>query len=216
MQRTGLERYAPLAGVVWVVVVVGTFIWVGDTPDTDSSTAKVVKYWSDHDTEQAVASAIIAVALVFFVWFAGTLRAALRAAEGGVGRLSAISYGGALIFAAGGVISLSLTFAVADTVGDVPPVVTHSLFIVSDDVWFWVPVGTALFLLPAAAIALRTGFLPTWLGWITLVIGVLAITPVGFFAWLASLIWILGVSILLFRRGQAPAAPPPAPAGPAA
>ena len=129
---------------MWVVALFATIIWVGDTPDTDSSTARVVAYWAAHDGEQIAGSIIGAVALIFFVWFAGSLRAALRTAEGATGRLSAISFGGALLFAAGGIMSLSFNFAVADTVGDVPPTVTQTLFILNDDVWLWAPVGTAL------------------------------------------------------------------------
>jgi hypothetical protein len=210
MERGRLARYAPLAGVVWVVVLVAVFIWAGDTPDNDSSTAKVVKYWNDHDGDQIASSLVGAIGLIFFVWFAGSLRSALRAAEGATGRLSAISYGGALVFASGGIISLSLTFAVADTVGDVPPLVTQSLSVLSNDVWLWAPVGTALLLLPAAVVAFRTGFLPRWLAWITALIVVALFTPVAWFGLMASLIWIVGVSIMLFRRGGAPAAPPPA------
>jgi hypothetical protein len=210
VERGRLARYAPLAGVVWVVVLIASFVWTGDTPGTDASTARVAKYWSDHDSEQIASSIIVAVGLIFFVWWAGSLRSALRAAEGATGRLSAISFGGALVFASGGIIALSLTFAVADTVGDVPPVVTQALFILSDDVWFWAPIGMALVLLPTAVVALRTGFLPRWLVWLTALIVVAFFTPVAFAGLIASQLWILGVSIMLFRRERAPGSPPPA------
>jgi hypothetical protein len=210
MERGRLVKYAPLAGIVWVVVLIASFVWGSDTPNTDASTAKVVKYWSDHDSDQIAVSIMLAVGLIFFVWFAGSLRSALRAAEGATGRLSAISFGGALLFAAGGVISVSLTFAVADTVGEVPPLVTQSLSVLSDDVWFWAPIGMALVLLPTAVVAFRTGFLSKWLAWLTALIVVVFFTPIAFFALIASQLWILGVSIMLFRRGRAPAAPPPA------
>src|SRR4051812_7260153 len=210
VERGRLVRYAPLAGVVWAVAVIASFFVIGDTPDTDSSTAKVVKYWADNDTQQIAGSLILAVGLIFFVWFAGSLRSALRVAEGAVGRLSAISFGGAVLFASGGIISLSLTFAVADTVGDVPPLVTQSLFILSDDVWLWAPIGMILLMLPTVVLAFRTGFLPKWLAWLTALILVVFVTPIAFLGLLASQLWILGVSIMLSRRGGARASPPPA------
>jgi hypothetical protein len=210
LERGRLVRYAPRAGVVWAIAVIASFFVIGDTPDTNSSTAKVVKYWADHDTEQIAGSFILAVGLIFFVWFAGSLRSALRAAEGAVGRLSAISFGGAILFASGGIVSLSLTFAVADTVGDVPPLVTQSLFVLSDDVWLWAPIGMILLMLPTVVLAFRTGFLPKWLAWLTALILVVFVTPIAFLGLLASQLWILGVSIMLFRRGRAPASPPPA------
>jgi hypothetical protein len=36
------------------------------------------------------------LSVAFFLWFLGSLRAVLRRAEGGVGRLSAVAYGGGL------------------------------------------------------------------------------------------------------------------------
>ncbi len=41
------------------------------------------------------------------------------------------------------------------------------------------------------------------MGWLAIVIGVLAITPNGFFAFLALIVWILIVSVILtMRAGQ--------------
>jgi len=46
---------------------------------------------------------------------------------------------------------------------------------------------------------LRVASLPSWLGWIGIVIGLLAMTPIGFFAFLASGIWIVLTSVVLLR-----------------
>ena len=75
--------------------------------------------------------------------------------------------------------------------------------------------GLGVLVLGAGLSAVRHGGLPRWLGWIGVVIGILAFTPAGFFAFLASGIWIAVVSIVLTQaRGQAPAVPA-APAAPA-
>jgi hypothetical protein len=66
--------------------------------------------------------------------------------------------------------------------------------------FFTVAVGTSAFLLGAGVGTLRTGALPNWLAWAAIVIGVLAVTPVGFFAFLALGIWTLIVSVMLFMR----------------
>jgi hypothetical protein len=48
-------------------------------------------------------------------------------------------------------------------------------------------------LLMASDIAIvRTGLLLAWLGWIAIVIAVVGLTPVGFFAFLAAGCWALG------------------------
>jgi hypothetical protein len=53
---------------------------------------------------------------------------------------------------------------------------------------------------------------PGWLSWITLLIGIAALTPAGFFAFLLFGLWTLIVSVLLWRGAAAP--PPAAPAVP--
>jgi hypothetical protein len=54
----------------------------------------------------------------------------------------------------------------------------------------------------AGAAAVRHGGLPKWLGWLGIVIGVVAFTPAGFIAFLAAGIWILIVSVLLTQARQ--------------
>jgi hypothetical protein len=64
--------------------------------------------------------------------------------------------------------------------------------------------------LAAGLSTVRHGGLPKWLGWAGIVIGILVFTPAGFFAFLASGVWIALASILLTqaRRG-APATSTP-------
>jgi hypothetical protein len=66
-------------------------------------------------------------------------------------------------------------------------------------------------------LALRTRTLPVWLGWVTLVLGIALVTPVGFFALIVGMVWILVVSVMLYRREAGPAgrAGPVEPAAPA-
>ena len=104
---------------------------------------------------------------------------------------------------------LSFSFAAADTVGDVPPLVTQTLTIASNDVFLPTAVGFALFFVAAGVVTVRTGVFPAWLGWLTIVIGVANVSPIGFFALVVGLIWILAISIVLYRREGSEAAPPP-------
>ena len=54
---------------------------------------------------------------------------------------------------------------------------------------------------------LATAALPKWLGWISVAIGIVAFTPVGFFGFFATLIWSAIVAVLVYRR-SAPSGPP--------
>jgi hypothetical protein len=203
------ERLAPLTGVVFIALVIPVFLLGGEPPDADDSTQEVVDFWTSNDDELIVGAILAALAGLFLLWFVGSLRSALRTAEGGTGRLSAIAYGGGVILAGGIALSAGIQFAAADTAGDVPPEVTQVLSVLNSDLFFPFVVGTMGLLLASGLLALRTGVLPSWLGWAAIVIAVVGITPAGFIAFLASLVWILVTSILLYQRQPAPAAPTP-------
>jgi hypothetical protein len=207
-------RYAPLAGILFVALLVASFILSGSSPDTDDSTGKVVAEWSKNDSQQMTGAILSALAVVPFLWFLGALRSALRVAEGGTGRLSATAFAGGLILAGFAVADASLQFAVADSVGDVPPLVTQSLSVLYSDFFLGFPVGVGVFGVATGLVLLRTGLLPAWLGWFIFVVGILSFIPfVGFFGIFLVFAWIIVVSIMLFQRGDAAA--PPAPTAPA-
>lgn len=61
----------------------------------------------------------------------------------------------------------------------------------------------------AAGLAiLRSHLLPSWLGWVGVAFGVLAVLPLGLIALLLGGAWTLAVSIAMTRR-PFPAAPAP-------
>jgi hypothetical protein len=181
-----------------------------DTPDTNSSTADTVSYWSAHDS-RLIASAIIGTfAVIFLIWFGGSLRSALLRAEGGEGRLSTLAFAGILVIGIMGAIGSTLTFVVADTVNDVPAEATQALSVLSSDFFLPFLAGIALFMFATGICVLRHGGLPSWLGWAAIVIGVVSVTPVGFIGFVLSFIWVPVVGIVLYLRG-AQTAPPGAP-----
>ena len=63
-------------------------------------------------------------------------------------------------------------------------------------------VGLQLFLLGVGLAAWRLGVLPKWLAGIALVLGVVAVTPIGFVTFLAMALWIPITSILLALRAR--------------
>ena len=207
------ERFAPLAGVVFFLLAVAAGIVGGETPSADDPTGEVVSFWEDEEGKQIAASLLIAWASLFFVWFAASWRAAIAGAEGGAGRLASIVYGGALIFATGAALLAGLSFGAAETAGDVPPAVTQTLSVLSSELFFPLAVGISLFLLGSGVAILRTRVLPVWLGWVALLLGILAVTPAGFFAFLAAILLTVVFSILLFLRAGAAAGGPTPPAG---
>ncbi len=207
MRMRGLERLAPLTGVVFVVLVVAGAVLGGETPEGKDSQESIVRYWTDNEAERIWSDALGAWAAVFFMWFAATLRSVLRAAETGPARLASLSLAGATIAATGLLCAVSIDFATAESAGDVPGDVTHTLTVLNNNFFFPMAAGYGIFLLAAGVLAVRTGALPAWLGWGAIVIGVLCVTPVGFFAILGGLVWVLVASVLLYQRATAAPAP---------
>jgi hypothetical protein len=211
-----MERFAPLTGVVFGLIFTAAVFGSGSSPDADAGPAKVLKYWKDNDTQQIAWSIAGVVATVFFVWFAGTLRSRLLEAEGGTGRLASTTFAGAVLFAAGLLAALGINFTVADTAGDLTPAATQALSALSSDFFFPLVGGVALLYLPTAVATLRSGALPRWLGWVSLVMGLVAFTPVGWIPFLLVGVWTIVISVILYRRGTAAPQPAPPAAAPTA
>ncbi len=200
-------RYAPLSGLLFVALVVVSIIVAGfDDVASDDSTQTVVEFWADNDDQQIAGAFIGALSIVPFLWFLGSLRSALRTGEGGTGRLSAIAYAGGIVLAATAGVDASLQFAVADSVGDVPAGVTQTLSVLYSSFFLGFPIGVGTLMLASSLVILRTKVLPAWLGWVAFVLGIVSLTPIGFFAFVLVLAWIAVVSVMLFQ--QQPAASP--------
>ena len=205
------KRMAPLTGAAFVVLLVVGFIVGGETPDFDDSAQDVVSFYSSHESSQTVSAILGAYAVLFFVFFAGNLRAALRRTEEPPGVLSAVSFGGALLVAVGGLIFSGLTFILADIADEetIDPVVSQTLNTLSGEFFIPLAVGTGIFLIATGIAILRGAALPRWLGWVALVVGILAVTPAGFFAFLAMLAWVLVASVTMYLRTPAAVAASP-------
>ena len=79
---------------------------------------------------------------------------------------------------------------------------THTLTVLNNELFPPLVGGAAIMLLAFGVVMVRTRVLPKWLGWLSILIAVLLLTPVGFFALLAMIIWVAGLGILLFLRGE--------------
>jgi hypothetical protein len=97
------SRYAPLTGVVAVVPwIIGAYLL--EKTDRPTSDALFAAWVGDAKTELVVVGLIFGFGVLFFLWFLGTLRATLIAAEGGSGRFSTLS------FASGIAVAICLMF----------------------------------------------------------------------------------------------------------
>jgi hypothetical protein len=204
------ERYAPLTGVVFVVIVVAVFAIGGSTPDAHDSTAEVASYYTKHRDKQMALAFILAIGAAFLPFFATHLRRTLDWA-GGTGRLANAAFGGAVLATVGFWILATVHLALADSAGKTPPLVTQSLNVLDGNDFIPAAAGMGVLVLASGLSILRHRALPRWLGWAGLVIGILVFTPAGFFAFLASGLWVLVTSIVLFMAGPFEEKQPPQP-----
>jgi hypothetical protein len=196
------KQLVPLSGVLAVLLMIAAFVVGGETPEADDSLGEVVSYYSEHDTDLQIASALLGLGAFFFLVFSTTVAGVLRRSQRESGGPSVLSFAGGIVFTVGVTIFAGLGFAAADVVGDVEPSVVQALNALGSDMFFTVAVGTGAFLLGAGIATLKSGALPRWLGWAAVVIGVIAITPAGFFGFIALGIWTLIVSVILSMRAE--------------
>ena len=88
------------------------------------------------------------------------------------------------------------------------PATAQTLNVLSSDMWLPVVVGLALLGLGTGVSALRSATLPTWLGWVSVAFGLLALAgPAGGIAFLVAPAWALVIGIVIMRSSRAAAAP---------
>ena len=207
MQQSTWERLAPLTGLVFVAIVVAVFAGGGSTPSEHDSALKVAAFYGKHHDKHMLLAFILALSIPFLLFFVSTLRYELRRA-GGTGQLANAAFAGGVLASAGFGILAFVHFALANAADSSKTIGTTQVLNVLDNSDF-IPMaaGVGMLVLASGLSAVRHGGVPRWLGWIGVVIGVLTFTPAGFFAFLASGIWIAVASILLTlaRRSAAPA-----------
>jgi hypothetical protein len=197
-----LERAAPLSGVAFLALLISSFIVGGSPPDADDPTNTVVSFWREHEHAQIASSLLAGFAAVFLVWFGGVVRAHLREAEGEPGWFATTALGGFLLIAAGGLALAGFQFTAADTVGDVPATTTQTLAALNRDFFFLLDGGVLVAVFATAAATLKYRPLPRWFGYLSLLIGLIFLTPAFAVAFPSFGIWIAILSMLMLRTGR--------------
>jgi hypothetical protein len=208
-RESAFERWGLLAGPAFVVVMVVGFVVSGSSPDPDSRTAKIVSYLgSSSQYHKNIAGALlILLAGLLLITFVAAVRSVVHEAEGPSGWLAALALG------AGAASTVLLILAIL--LFTVPAISAHdaakhgatlepSIYRFSQDLGYmsWVAstvLGAALVWAVAAA-ALRTGLLPRWFAWVSIVVGVICLAAVLFFPIMLFYLWILIAGLLLLRH----------------
>jgi hypothetical protein len=200
------EHYAPLAGVAAVVLwVIGVVILGGPGHlgrDNNEAPVVILAKYAGHSSAIQFGVWLIMLGALAFIWFVGSLRSAVTAAEGGTGRLSTLVGMGGAVTGFGILLAHVPSYAAAETSDNLTAAAAKAL-IVMDDVFFHAAEFAAAVLFLATAVSIfRWRVLPSWLGWVSLVFAVLAvIPPVGWLIFGLGLpLWTVVISWLLFTK----------------
>jgi hypothetical protein len=196
-----LNRWAPLTGVAFAVLMVAGSAVGPTTPKPSSSGAQVIAFFTAHRTGERAGAALGTLALALLLFFAASLYARIRHANGG-DALGAVALVGAGLLAAGMTVSGSLTWALTDGPSSFSPSAAHALNAVGYDMILPMIAGILVFAIATGIAVVRGGSLPRWLGWLLIVFGLIAPTPAFPVALYGIVAWTGVVAVLLVARSH--------------
>jgi hypothetical protein len=214
MQR--FERFAPLTGVLAVVLwVAGIVVMDSDLPADTASGTEIAAWFDQKSGAILFAMTLFGVGSAAFVWFLGTVAARLRSANGDA-RLPGI------MFAAGTAAIVLVTMApgsyTAGALGSenlkraLEPGAAEALFVLGQGFFVAAELVAVAYMAAAGLAILRSGLLPAWFGWVSVALAaILVVNPIAWAAlYLGVPLWTLVAGVWLYVRPLAEAPAPTA------
>ena len=204
MNKSRLERLAPLTGVVSVVLFIVGAVVISNY-DYLPPAEKVADFLNGNPTRISTGAYLSSISAFFLIWFAGSVRSALIVKEGGTGRLSTVAFGGGVAAA----VALGISFTAimsaglrAGAPGGITPVGAVTMF----DFWGQIAgqmfaICLAVFIGATAVVSIRRDVFPTWFGWVSALVATGLLTPFAYFILFFAVVWLVVVSIWLYVRG---------------
>ncbi|HYJ70676.1 MAG TPA: hypothetical protein VEX15_23730 [Nocardioidaceae bacterium] len=202
MSTPRLARWAPITGIGFVALAIAVISLEGEEPADNANPADIVSSWLDR-ADTALLSVFLATgAAVCLLAFGATLRSALRSRESGEASSSTVAFAGTIIAAVGLLFSATVSFAASESAeqGHTDP--TVALDALASEGWIPITGGFAAMFLATGIGAIRSGGLPSLLGWSALVLGAAFVTPAGLVAFFLTPLWIIATSVVLVRAGD--------------
>jgi hypothetical protein len=218
------RKFDAATGIGFAILTLVAVLLPGTPPKADDSTVQIASFFADKRDQILAGNFLFGLAALMFLWFLGSARSYLRAAEGGEGRLSAAAFGGGVA----GVVLLLLGAAVLNAVafdlangGGSSPDVVRAVFDASGAFFAMAGFAFAAFFAAASCSGARSGALPPWLYWAGSVVALLQVVGgislfvtsgpfasggaiTGFTIPTLGIIWVVALSVLMMRRDGVP------------
>jgi hypothetical protein len=200
-----INRLLPLSGIVFVALVILAVILGGSTPGGTAPGDEVASYYDSHQASEFINSFVLAASGLFAVLFAATLGRWLVAAQEAPRSIwHRVALAGSTLVAVSAAAVGALNFALADSPRKVSGSALQALNLLINDSWVLFNSAFGVLMVGAAGCWLTSSRASRWLGWVALVLGIALFIPFAdFFALLATGLWIIVASVVLFRSQAA-------------
>jgi hypothetical protein len=206
--QAGSARLLSLSGVAAVALVLVAMIGLDEnSPGSEDPGSKIGAYYVAHEVREMIASFVLAASAPLFVLFAVTLAARLWQADSPRRSIwqSTLALGGAAA-AIGFLVAATIHVALTQTANadnGAADGALQALAGLDESSWMAFNSGMGILMLGAAGSLLTAKAYPVP-AWIALVLGIACFLPfVDFLALLVSGIWIIAMSIVMYRRAPA-------------
>jgi hypothetical protein len=203
------ERWTPLTGVLAVALwLAGIAIW--QSAIDDGNPATLLHSYREHENSILAGGWLWLLGTFAFAWFLGSLRVRLAGAEGEARRLTGIAFAGgvAMIVFGFAMPGPDMAAAIADG-ADLSEPSAEAIRVIGDVIFIGAEMSAAVLIAATGIHILRTRVLHRGVAWFSLVVALLlVILPIGWAALLFGVpLWVILVSVLLWRRGAQAIAP---------
>jgi hypothetical protein len=203
MNVSRLDKLAPLSGAISVLLLIVGAVTFG-VYDYLPSEDRLQIVFNENHTRVSLAGYIGLLSAFFLILFAGSIYNTTHKLEKNTGWLSMIAFGGGAasgITLAAAYTALYTAGARASTVEGINPIEAVMLYDYYGHLMGQMYAMTlAVFVGASAAVSMRTSLFRAWFGWVSIVIALGLLTPISYLIVGLAQVWLLGMSLWLYRR----------------
>jgi hypothetical protein len=198
-----------LAPIVWFLGV--TVSESGDSPAEGATADEILTFFQEETGSILLGAVLFMLGTLLFIAFITVLRDRWRgaaASDGAVALAYVTGVVGAAFLAATWAPQVGVAIALEDMGSPISAATAEMAWHGGAGFFVIGELLLALFLFATAALIMGGGALPKWLGWVSILLGVVAlIPPIGWAAIIFGLpLWLLVTSVLLLVSGKRPSA----------